>query len=187
MNSNRRKIFVRLAVAICMLAIVPIYIWRFITLNKLYPDGEYQRIEIGDTVMIDSLECTVLEAKLVTAETYAKMLDSDLAFLGLSEDDIIAITTIQVKNDTSEDASALDFYEAVLKCGNWSNGVEYVLCEDFGASFSPKSVTNITASTIVNSKLESIYKGGKDWRIELSGWPNRIEMLLPMDSSEVER
>ena len=54
--------------------------------------------------------------------------------------------------------------------------------EDFDDTVEKNRKVRVGLTANINSDLEQMVKN--EWRIEINGWPNRIELTIPMNGGE---
>lgn len=181
-GSKKRIIWI--AVIIILIAFATIgYVIRFRQLNQQYSIGTCEIVQAGESVIVDEIQYTVLSGELITAEEYAKRLNTDMSLLGLDAGEMFPIAQVQLYNGSSEEKSIMNMFESVFLCDLWSNGVDFELTEDVTDVLEAKETKIITVSATM-TKSDYQAKKNDSWRLRIMGWPARVEMNIPMSVGE---
>lgn len=176
----RKKVIV-VCILICIAVVA--YIVRFNDVNAQFPESKLSIVKAGESAEKDGLKYTMVSGDIMSGKDYIeKYGDEDSYEAG----DNVLVVYFDVEN-TTNGIQKIGTSEMVAKCGLWANGVEYnslwyVNDEDFDDTVEKGGKVRVGLTANINSDLESMT--GSEWRIEINGWPNRIELTVPMNGGE---
>ena len=176
----RKKVIV-----VCMLICITIvaYIIRFNYLNSQFPESKLCIVKAGETVENNGLKYSAVAGEIMTGKDYMeKYGDED----NYEADENVLVVYFDVEN-TTDKTQKIGIMDMVLNCGLWANGVDYyslwyVNDEDFDNKKKKSEKVRVGVTTTINTNLERW--SGCEWRIRIKGWPNRIELTVPMNGGE---
>lgn len=174
-------------IAVCILAciILVAYVARFNYVNAQFPESKLCIVKAGEKAEKNGLKYSVISGDIMTGADYIEKYGDEDSF---EVDDQVLIVYLDVENTTSE-TQKMGVSEMKAKCGLWANGVEYnslwfVNEETFDDTIDSGKKERVGIAANINSNLKNIMKNGNEWRIEISGWPNRIELVVPMNGGK---
>ena len=180
MKCGKRIIGICVIVGVVLIA----YIVRFRYLNNQFPKQSLHIAKAGESVEKNGLKYTVLSGEIMNGKSFEdKYKDESFA-----DDAMLMVVNISVENTTNQKQDMGLSGMSVIR-GLWTNGVEYYsLWSLNGDSFDDKIAkgkkSNVAVAVILNDELESIEKQGKEWRLRISDWPDRTELVIPMNGGE---
>lgn len=177
--------FCKKSIVICILVCIVLvaYIVRFNAVNTQFPESKLSVIKTGETVEKDGLKYTMVSGDIMSGKDYIEKYGDEDSF---EAGDNVLVVYFDVENTTNK-KQKIGTSDMVAKCGLWANGVEYgslwyVNDEDFDDTVEKNRKVRVGLTANINSDLEQMVKN--EWRIEINGWPNRIELTVPMNGGE---
>lgn len=172
----------KIVIAAVVFMLLAGYILRFWYLNAQFPQGKLYVAPQGEAVEKDGIEYTILSGTVITGSRFADIYGENDDF---DSDENVWIVELEAKNLTAEERK-IGASDIVGKCGQWANGVEYnslwyINGEEFDDMLKADGTANVKIAISVNCDLKKLTEKKADWRVELRGWPDRIEMSVPMN------
>ncbi len=120
MKRKSKILCVALPVLICL---VGAYVWRFVDINRQYPDPILNGAEMGEALQFGIFELKALDFQIKTAEQVAQEENCDVRDLKNSADCEMKVlsVTLQVKNTGTETAK-FNVTPYRIESLDWSNG-----------------------------------------------------------------
>lgn len=179
---------------ICIIAVAVLlvtgYVIGFVHINSKFTKGSVELIEPGQTKEINGFRWNSVKGELLTMdEIYEKYGYEDEASDNHKNDFIYLVVWVEVQNmqNTENKLEVMDFMGVN---DTWSNGIDmYALWalngDDFDAVAEPQSTMRVGALTAVDCKEAGRLINGKtEWKLRVTGWPQRNEFVVPVDISE---
>lgn len=175
---KKKCVFVILLLIIISVA----YIFQFQSVNNRFPQETVEVIEAGQGIIYEDIEYKVISGEIITGEEYIKRYTDDKNF---EKDNELFFVWLELENQTDSEKH-MKVSDMVANCGVWANGVDYfslwtINGEDFDGMLKPHEKKRIGIISPLTTNSEVIRKSSAQWRVRLSGWPNRIEMIVPVE------
>ena len=174
--------------AAAVIILIAAYVLRFRYINSQFPEGTLTVVPYGETYQQGDVRYTILSGEIVTAAEFTRQYNPDIYY---NDDMPIMIVWVEIEN-TADEERKMGVGDMVMTRGTWANGQDYFALwyingETFDGMLAPGESERIGVSTIVNNDMDIILKTGDEWRLRLSGWPDRVEMVIELEEEEEER
>ncbi len=174
----------RLLLGVCLILLFVIG-FRILAINQKYPNTVEQYYLLGDTVLYNNFELTVVDSYFLDNESVNKLFKEEIRILGEHE---CVVVDLKITNRNSKEKT-LDVYSFILETGAAKNGVNlnafYELNVD-NATLSPSINTNETISlklpfhftekSFTKNKWENFKN--RDFSLTLNLYPQKISIIL---------
>lgn len=176
MKKNRNRVLF-----LCILLLLGIYCWRVIALNQIFPKNKLYLVSEGGELILNDLKYYVKGGEIITGKD-VKELYNNIEF---EDNEEFLIVTFWVKNDT-ENEHKVDVMSMIGQCGTWANGMEYSLIydlngDDFDTIVQADSSSEIKVGFLINTDVEQLTNSNNQWKVQITEWPNRCSMVVPME------
>lgn len=171
--------------AAAVIILIAAYVLRFRYINSQFPEGTLTVVPYGETYQQGEVRYTILSGEIVTAAEFTRQYNPDIYY---NDDMPIMIVWVEIEN-TADEERKMGVGDMVMTRGTWANGQDYFALwyingESFDGMLAPGESERIGVSTIVNNDMDIILKTGDEWRLRLSGWPDRVEMVIELEEEE---
>lgn len=171
--------------AAAVIILIAAYVLRFRYINSQFPEGTLTVVPYGETYQQGDVRYTILSGEIVTAAEFTRQYNPDIYY---NDDMPIMIVWVEIEN-TADEERKMGVGDMVMTRGTWANGQDYFALwyingETFDGMLAPGESERIGVSTIVNNDMDIILKTGDEWRLRLSGWPDRVEMVIELEEEE---
>lgn len=161
------------------------YIFRFYVLNATFPKGKVTTIPLGETVEYDNVKYTAHRGRFMTAEEFNTRYNTDDYYDKGTE---LLVVQFDLKNTTNIEQK-IHLSDMVVQCDSWANGEDYYSLwylngNDFDGTLSAKEQTTASIVVIVNTNKEKLLNSGNEWKVRMSEYPERLEMVFPVEVEE---
>ncbi len=168
-----------------VIILIAAYVLRFRYINSQFPEGTLTVVPYGETYQQGEVRYTILSGEIVTAAEFTRQYNPDIYY---NDDMPIMIVWVEIEN-TADEERKMGVGDMVMTRGTWANGQDYFALwyingESFDGMLAPGESERIGVSTIVNNDMDIILKTGDEWRLRLSGWPDRVEMVIELEEEE---
>lgn len=178
---------------VCMILVMIIlavgYAFGFKHINAEFPTDDVCIYKEGETAEYNGLKIKVISGEVLTVDDIYNKYGYDMREEGIQDINNMVVW-VEVENTLNTD-NKVDIMGFTGLKGLWSNGNDLYAVwglngDDFSAELAPGETKKIGSMFTINRDIDikELSNDNTEWRIRISEWPNRKELVVPVQISE---